>query len=172
MWSRRAQEYEAKINSGDMVAIAEVVRDLTGRRPSRSSPTPSASFTKRRWPGWRARSRRCSASPRPKRSRKSRRRSPRALGAGREAGRRSGRRTRRRGRGGLTAAPSAARTIEKSPAAMPGFLTFRRLLRTRRKRHPARLEPTAALIRPIRQGAAIVGRRIPGIGDVLCVIAG
>ena len=28
MWSRRAQEYEAKINSGDLVAIAEVVRDL------------------------------------------------------------------------------------------------------------------------------------------------
>lgn len=28
MWSRRAQEYEAKINSGDPVAIAEVVREL------------------------------------------------------------------------------------------------------------------------------------------------
>ena len=28
MWSRRAQEYEAKINSGDIGAIAEVVRDL------------------------------------------------------------------------------------------------------------------------------------------------
>tara|TARA_B100000989_G_scaffold297921_1_gene285278 strand:+ start:1843 stop:2343 length:501 start_codon:yes stop_codon:yes gene_type:complete len=28
MWSRRAQEYEAKINSGDIVSIAEVVRDL------------------------------------------------------------------------------------------------------------------------------------------------
>src|SRR5258708_4491503 len=28
MWSRRAQEYEAKINSGDIVAIAAVVRDL------------------------------------------------------------------------------------------------------------------------------------------------
>ena len=28
MWSRRAQEYEAKINSGDLLAIAEVVRDL------------------------------------------------------------------------------------------------------------------------------------------------
>jgi CarD family transcriptional regulator len=32
MWSRRAQEYEAKINSGDPVSIAEVVRDLY--RPS------------------------------------------------------------------------------------------------------------------------------------------
>ena len=28
IWSRRAQEYEAKINSGDLVSIAEVVRDL------------------------------------------------------------------------------------------------------------------------------------------------
>ena len=28
MWSRRAQEYETKINSGDINAIAEVVRDL------------------------------------------------------------------------------------------------------------------------------------------------
>ncbi len=28
MWSRRAQEYEAKINSGSLISIAEVVRDL------------------------------------------------------------------------------------------------------------------------------------------------
>lgn len=28
MWSRRAQEYESKINSGNIVAVAEVVRDL------------------------------------------------------------------------------------------------------------------------------------------------
>lgn len=28
MWSRRAQEYETKINSGDIIAVAEVVRDL------------------------------------------------------------------------------------------------------------------------------------------------
>ena len=35
MWSRRAQEYEAKINSGDPVSIAEVVRDL--RRNSNQS---------------------------------------------------------------------------------------------------------------------------------------
>lgn len=28
MWSRRAQEYESKINSGDIIAVAEVVRDL------------------------------------------------------------------------------------------------------------------------------------------------
>ena len=31
MWSRRAQEYEQKINSGDLMAIAEVVRDLQPR---------------------------------------------------------------------------------------------------------------------------------------------
>jgi CarD family transcriptional regulator len=35
MWSRRAQEYESKINSGDPVSIAEVVRDL--RRNSNQS---------------------------------------------------------------------------------------------------------------------------------------
>ena len=28
MWSRRAQEYETKINSGDIIAVTEVVRDL------------------------------------------------------------------------------------------------------------------------------------------------
>ncbi len=38
MWSRRAQEYEAKINSGDLIAVAEVVRDLfrTDRQPEQS----------------------------------------------------------------------------------------------------------------------------------------
>ncbi len=35
MWSRRAQEYEAKINSGDPVSIAEVLRDL--KRPNDQS---------------------------------------------------------------------------------------------------------------------------------------
>jgi CarD family transcriptional regulator len=35
MWSRRAQEYETKINSGDPVSIAEVLRDL--RRPDDQS---------------------------------------------------------------------------------------------------------------------------------------
>ena len=34
MWSRRAQEYEAKIKSGDPVAIAEVVRDLRKKDPA------------------------------------------------------------------------------------------------------------------------------------------
>ena len=38
MWSRRAQEYEAKINSGNPVSIAEVVRDLhrAGGQPDQS----------------------------------------------------------------------------------------------------------------------------------------
>lgn len=42
MWSRRAQEYEAKINSGDPVSIAEVVRDL-----HRSEGQPEQSYSER-----------------------------------------------------------------------------------------------------------------------------
>jgi CarD family transcriptional regulator len=42
MWSRRAQEYEAKINSGDLIAIAEVVRDLF-----RSENQPEQSYSER-----------------------------------------------------------------------------------------------------------------------------
>ncbi len=42
MWSRRAQEYEAKINSGDPVAIAEVVRDL-----HRPPDQPDQSYSER-----------------------------------------------------------------------------------------------------------------------------
>jgi CarD family transcriptional regulator len=42
MWSRRAQEYEAKINSGDPSAIAEVVRDL-----HRNAGQPDQSFSER-----------------------------------------------------------------------------------------------------------------------------
>ena len=42
MWSRRAQEYEAKINSGDIVAISEVVRDLF-----RSDTQPEQSYSER-----------------------------------------------------------------------------------------------------------------------------
>lgn len=42
MWSRRAQEYEAKINSGDPVSIAEVVRDLR-----RSSNQADQSYSER-----------------------------------------------------------------------------------------------------------------------------
>lgn len=40
MWSRRAQEYEAKINSGDLNAIAEVLRELH-RSPSQSDQSYS-----------------------------------------------------------------------------------------------------------------------------------
>lgn len=36
MWSRRAQEYETKINSGDLVSVAEVVRDLYKEQNERS----------------------------------------------------------------------------------------------------------------------------------------
>jgi len=42
MWSRRAQEYEAKINSGDLIAISEVVRDLY-----RSDEQPEQSYSER-----------------------------------------------------------------------------------------------------------------------------
>jgi CarD family transcriptional regulator len=42
MWSRRAQEYEAKINSGDPVSIAEVVRDLY-----RNAGQPDQSYSER-----------------------------------------------------------------------------------------------------------------------------
>jgi CarD family transcriptional regulator len=42
MWSRRAQEYEAKINSGDLISIAEVVRDLY-----RADSQPEQSYSER-----------------------------------------------------------------------------------------------------------------------------
>src|SRR6202030_851625 len=42
MWSRRAQEYEAKINSGNLISIAEVVRDLF-----RSESQPEQSYSER-----------------------------------------------------------------------------------------------------------------------------
>ena len=42
MWSRRAQEYEAKINSGDLNAVAEVVRDLY-----RAPEQPEQSYSER-----------------------------------------------------------------------------------------------------------------------------
>ncbi len=42
MWSRRAQEYEAKINSGDIMAVAEVVRDLY-----RATDQPEQSYSER-----------------------------------------------------------------------------------------------------------------------------
>ncbi len=42
MWSRRAQEYEAKINSGSLISISEVVRDLF-----RSENQPEQSYSER-----------------------------------------------------------------------------------------------------------------------------
>jgi len=42
MWSRRAQEYEAKINSGNLVQVAEVVRDLY-----RNADQPDQSYSER-----------------------------------------------------------------------------------------------------------------------------
>jgi CarD family transcriptional regulator len=42
MWSRRAQEYEAKINSGDLISVTEVVRDLY-----RSEAQPEQSYSER-----------------------------------------------------------------------------------------------------------------------------
>ena len=42
MWSHRAQEYEAKINSGDLISIAEVVRDL-----HRGEDQPEQSYSER-----------------------------------------------------------------------------------------------------------------------------
>ncbi|MCI4664281.1 MAG: CarD family transcriptional regulator [Neomegalonema sp.] len=42
MWSRRAMEYEAKINSGDLISIAEVVRDLF-----RADNQPEQSYSER-----------------------------------------------------------------------------------------------------------------------------
>ena len=42
MWSRRAQEYDAKINSGDLIQIAEVVRDLY-----RADSQPEQSYSER-----------------------------------------------------------------------------------------------------------------------------
>jgi CarD family transcriptional regulator len=42
MWSRRAQEYEAKINSGNLISIAEVVRDL-----HRAEDQPDQSYSER-----------------------------------------------------------------------------------------------------------------------------
>jgi CarD family transcriptional regulator len=42
MWSRRAQEYDAKINSGDLISISEVVRDLF-----RADNQPEQSYSER-----------------------------------------------------------------------------------------------------------------------------
>jgi hypothetical protein len=59
MWSRRAQEYEAKINSGDLVSIAEVTATCSAPTISPSSPTPSVRSSRPlpaaspvNWPPW------------------------------------------------------------------------------------------------------------------------
>jgi RNA polymerase-interacting CarD/CdnL/TRCF family regulator len=96
MWSRRAQEYEAKINSGDIVAIAEV-----------------GSFTRLLSIGSRARSRRFSVSPRPRRSRRSKRLSPRARAAVRSRPKRPVRRKASRKR---PPEDRRANTVLESPA--------------------------------------------------------
>ena len=48
MWSRRAQEYDAKINSGDMISVAEVVRDLYRSSASQSRAILNANCLSRR----------------------------------------------------------------------------------------------------------------------------
>jgi len=68
MWSRRAQEYQAKIASGDPACIAEVVRDLF-----RNAGQPEQSYSERqiyqpRSTGWSASSRRSSGSTKQQRS--------------------------------------------------------------------------------------------------------
>ena len=67
MWSRRAQEYETKINSGDLAAISEVVRDLYRSEAQPNSPIPNANSTRLRSTAWRARSRLCISLPRARR---------------------------------------------------------------------------------------------------------
>ena len=124
MWSRRAQEYEAKINSGDIVAIAEVVRDLLPlghaagavllRAPAlRSGARPAVARDRGGAEGHRDRGDqgdRSGARQGPAPRSQARRRSRRRRGGG--------------GRGGLSASPFTAPTKTKSPAAMPGFLFF------------------------------------------------
>ena len=121
MWSRRAQEYEAKINSGDIVAIAEVVRDLyRSETQPEQSYSERAAATKPRSTGSRARSLPCSASPRPRRSRRSRRLSPRVRAAvpsrlRKPAPKRALRKKRPKALGGTRDLNS------ESPAPAPGF---------------------------------------------------
>ena len=124
MWSRRAQEYEAKINSGDIVAIAEVVRDLY-----RSETQPEQSYSERQLyeAALDRLSREVSAVQRITETEaikeieaalaKGPRRGPEARG---------GRGGRRRGRGGVS---QQQRTfVMKGPAAMPGlFVSLARI---------------------------------------------
>jgi len=56
MWSRRAQEYDAKINSGDLISMQKSFVTSTVPRTSRSSPIQSASFMKQLSTAWLAKS--------------------------------------------------------------------------------------------------------------------
>ena len=68
MWSRRAQEYDAKINSGDLISIAEVVRDLyrADNQPEQSL-FGNASSMRRHLIAWRVKSRPSTSCRKPKR---------------------------------------------------------------------------------------------------------
>ena len=123
MWSRRAQEYEAKINSGDIVAIAEVVRDLF-----RSDTQPEQSYSERQL--YEAALDRLSREIAAVQQRHRDRGDQGDRGGARqgpaprsEAGRRGRlRKTASRKRRRKSLHPS--RTKYKSPAAMPGFLIW------------------------------------------------
>jgi len=83
MWSRRAQEYEAKINSGDPASIAEVVRDLyrnTGQADQSYSERQIFQAAMDRLVREFAASRRSTRRPRPRSSRSSFRRPDAAAG--------------------------------------------------------------------------------------------
>ena len=122
MWSRRAQEYEAKINSGDIVAIAEVVRDLYPLRHAAGAELFRA-------PALRSGSRPAlarnlgGAALHRDRGDQGDRGGARQGPAPRSEARRRGRRGSGRGRGGVTLLLDQ-RENTKGPVARPGLLVF------------------------------------------------
>ena len=122
MWSRRAQEYEAKINSGDIVAIAEVVRDLF-----RSDTQPEQSYSERQLyeAALDRLSREISAVQHVHRDRGGQgdRGGARQGPAPRSEAGRGSRRGRGRGRGGVSRFARSKNT--KGPVARPGLLLLR-----------------------------------------------
>ena len=66
MWSRRAQEYDAKINSGDLIQIAEVVRDLFRSENQPEQSYLNASSMRRHWNAWRVNCQWLTESPKQK----------------------------------------------------------------------------------------------------------
>jgi hypothetical protein len=74
--------------------VKKALETLKGRARIQNSPTANASSMKQRWIGCRARSRWCSTSPRPKRSRRSKASSPRARGVGQRPKRKPARKAR------------------------------------------------------------------------------